>query len=870
MTPSNSVPFTLSAFLLTLFLGAGICAAQNAGTPDKPAPRNGGGDIVRLTTALLAMDGVGPAHRFEAYTHRAKAHFENGESQKAFDDLAAALKLPGIAPDKRAAAQAQMHAFRGDLHMNAKKWAAAAASFTKALDTPGLAARDETKMVFLFKRAVASLHLGASGKRSHQIDGMADLFEIAKFPDGETKRDMMPMVKAVLTQLGFPDAMADVLLVQAAKPGADTRILASSLIKVFNQRGAASASRSAQPVQWGKLLRGIGIAVGIAVGIIAVVIAVYLLVGWRRASVIRVEGNRLAVRKKTEISEWTEAFVRALEGESSKTTDEFLDFLAGDGAFWKSLDVEKRNHGHPSALDRARLADGFSHALRWRVLLFCKPDARRADDCLRLLGFDAADDSKKSEAARHDDETLQGWAAAALGRCACEGLTPEAFAGALEETTALMQARNKDIEKFNATLLEYNALKDIAEYNALPVPSRKSRSLSGNLGLPEGLDGILRNRNKVALASTLETLKAKLDAGVTGYFAGAGCNPAGLLLFMLGDSQGRYGAFAQQGAIMGLLGFLEKHKAHPAVAPHHASVLAKRESLVAADGGMSFFEVRAPRDCGPEEYGILLRLVLQSANAATDYCDTKVLMRHAAEEIPGVMRLLQKHPLRLIDSRNTALGGFFAFRPFQHLLVTNYSGAKDKGPVHRRHNHVGDMTTPLATGLNLSLFTGALAALPVLFHEHEHFLGDRNEASVFLKTQLFSLALYKKYPDAGAARDTTFTLLVPLLGVPPSAKRHEALNNFVEKLYGRKMTREEAAKAAAADINNINVWIAAENKAQTWHPEVPYPLLTEAEDAENTAGLREILIRYKTTPRTITLREFKAILAKNMTRRQSP
>jgi hypothetical protein len=424
-----------------------------------------------------------------------------------------------------------------------------------------------------------------------------------------------------------------------------------------------------------------------------------------------------------------------------------------------------------------------------------------------------------------------------------------------------MEKRNKDIR-------EFDKLKErIENETILPELSgtyNKRAGLSLEIYRKYGEAELLSRLAKIKdLLDTGNSVRARLERGKTGYLKDVGCNLVALLFIILDSSQGKYSNFTQQGVIMGLMDFLTKHRAHPAVATHYEKARRRRESLIMSQANMSLLEVRAPVDCSLREYAILLEIVLKSADESVDYCDTKALMLLAEKEIPGVMRLLQTYPLRLTGFGKANRGGFTVFNPYEHMLVMDSSGAMGKGSVHRCSNEVSDMTVPLAIGLNLSLFTDPYTVLPVLFHEHEHFLGDRNEASVFLKTHLFSQALYQKYPEADATRNSTYMLLKrTVFGDPPEEKRYETLNRFIKKLYGSMMTCTEAEQAADKRIKVINKGIVEENKKLEWLKEIPFPLLTMDEDAESTTVIREILLRYYMTPRTISQDEFREILKK--------
>jgi hypothetical protein len=292
--------------------------------------------------------------------------------------------------------------------------------------------------------------------------------------------------------------------------------------------------------------------------------------------------------------------------------------------------------------------------------------------------------------------------------------------------------------------------------------------------------------------------------------------------------------------------------------------------MISSDSQMSFFEVRAPMNCTAKEYAVILKEVLHCANPTLRYCDTEKLMAIAEREIPGIMDLLVHYPLRLIDPGNETTEGFYTFEPYRHAMWERYTPPKNVGQVHKRYHEVLDMTLPNSSGLNVRLFADPYAAVPVMFHEYNHYMEDPNEASVFLKTYAFSLTFYRKYPDANPGRDATFIYLNHLFGNTPDVEDADALNALILKYYGAPKSKEAAVAEADADLRMKNMSIAIDNDAEKWCPEVKMPLLNNDGDKENADLIREIRIRHAQAPRTVTPQTFERLWQKYMPVSRSP
>jgi len=234
-------------------------------------------------------------------------------------------------------------------------------------------------------------------------------------------------------------------------------------------------------------------------------------------------------------------------------------------------------------------------------------------------------------------------------------------------------------------------------------------------------------------------------------------------------------------------------------------------------------------------------------------------MEIAEQEIPGIMDLLVHYPLRLIDPGNETTEGFYTFEPYRHAMWVQFTPPPNVGQVQKRYHEVLDMTLPNSSGLNIRLFTDPYAAVPVMFHEYNHYMEDPNEASVFLKTHAFSLQFYRKYKDADPAKDAVFVALNQLLGKDADAGKYDELNKLILKYYGAPKSNVEAEVAAKAELSQKNSYVQYKNQNETWCPDVKMPMLNDDGDKVNADLIRKIVIRYAQVPRTITRQEFTGL-----------
>jgi len=433
------------------------------------------------------------------------------------------------------------------------------------------------------------------------------------------------------------------------------------------------------------------------------------------------------------------------------------------------------------------------------------------------------------------DTTRTGWSIAALGKLITQDCTPEKFKASIEDF------EKKIIPKYNNDLSAYESKRQ--ELMTIQENKDKSNELSQ-----------YDIRNKYSL---FQTLNERLEKGILAYADEEGILPFAFFMQVINDNQSRFDRFVRQGAIMGMIDFFMKYRNDEIIKPYFESLIAARANMINSDNYMSFFEVRAPLECTVKQYAAILKEVLHCANPTVQYCDTEKLMKIAEKEIPGIMDLLINFPLRLIDPGNTSTEGFYNFEPLRHAMWVNYTPPLNVGQVNRRYHEILDMTLPNSSGLNIRLFTDPYAAIPVMFHEYNHYMEDPNEASVFLKSYAFSLKFYRKYKQANPEKDFAFVALKGMLGKSINPKYFQELNNLILRYYGMPKSKEEAVYAAEDFLQQKNLFIDYSNEQEKWCPEIKMPKLNDKEDKQNADIIKGIIIRFAQVPRTITKEEFK-------------
>ena len=435
--------------------------------------------------------------------------------------------------------------------------------------------------------------------------------------------------------------------------------------------------------------------------------------------------------------------------------------------------------------------------------------------------------------------TRGGWSLMALIR----GMVSEFTLKTREETAPQLKVI---LEEHDALAKEYNAC--VKEFR--PLQRKVYRLLSDE------------ERTKLEkLKIDIKRLAERLEGGIIKKCLDANCVPVDYFVNLACDRHGTE-RFLRQCALIGILPWMEANQSDPQIAQRLEKLYTAREEMISGAAQMAFFEVRVPPDCEVEEYAELLGETLRYANPRISYCNISSLMARAAKEVPGLMELLRLYPLRLIDDKNGSTEGFFEFRPYIHTMWVQYQPPLNVGQVQRRYHEALDMTKPNASGINIRLFEDEYSVVPVFFHEYCHYCGDHNEASVWLRTQLFSQQFYKKYEDADPTADYTFVHMQNLLGSKPNPDKTEELGVFIEKFYGRQVSQDEGNQIALSNILQINMQVMASNRTTTWCPEVEFLKLSDQEpdDTATYHVITRAVVRYATMPRKISREQFVAVV----------
>lgn len=430
--------------------------------------------------------------------------------------------------------------------------------------------------------------------------------------------------------------------------------------------------------------------------------------------------------------------------------------------------------------------------------------------------------------------TLAGWSTAALGRMLALSFDPDDMKANYKALEPAIDRHNKLVERVQDLYRQYEEL--------------------------EGMPLTIANPRRRELSTKIKSIHGELSYGIGSFMLDNGNEPLSYLLHILNDNQSRIPRFVRQGVIMGLLDWLVANSSHPEAREALQALVRERADIITSDNELSFFEVRVPKDCIRNDYAEILEFVLHCSNPSIAFADTDELLDVAQREVPGVMDMLCACPLRLIDPANQENLGFYTFKPYIHAMWVQYRPPLNEGEVISRYHEIDDRTRPLSSGLNLRLFTDPYSVIPTMFHEHEHYAGDSNEASVFLKTQVFSIGFYKRHREAKVVGDAVFARLADLLGMPPASERCNALNELIERYYGTQIPQEEAEEQADDELARLNLAINISNARESWQPSVRFPLFTDDEDARNRDLIRDVLIRHATVAKSLTQEEYDAII----------
>jgi len=452
--------------------------------------------------------------------------------------------------------------------------------------------------------------------------------------------------------------------------------------------------------------------------------------------------------------------------------------------------------------------------------------------------------NEKEDKSIKSKETVFGWSICALVRCAT--------------LAAGRKLKLKD-EKFEVVLKRFRALSEKMNklYKEYEMYKSMSRSLHTNIygNNIYGNYEHTQSSEEIAKINEINALGEEMKGGLIGYCLSEDTDFTMEVVFTLiaSRSGNSFSKFMLQCLVVGLLPYMLENQDDKALKERLDDLIRMRSTLIDWDKNKSFFEVRIYDTCDSLTFANVLEEILKCANPSLNYGDIHKTVRILETELPGVMYLLREYPLRLIDISEEKTEGFYKMAPYSHLMWTTYNGEKEVGPVNSRYNQVVDQTLPNSVGINLKLFCDSYSTIPVLFHEFCHYLGNANEAAVFLLTHKFSEYFYKKYKEAADTifNNYTYVYLKKNLKGKTKEEQIKVINDLIKQLYGSKMPLQNAKRMAAANINNLNMQLIKMNNAQKWHPEVPYPLFVKSQDYKNAILIYKSIIRFFIADRTI-------------------
>jgi hypothetical protein len=270
----------------------------------------------------------------------------------------------------------------------------------------------------------------------------------------------------------------------------------------------------------------------------------------------------------------------------------------------------------------------------------------------------------------------------------------------------------------------------------------------------------------------------------------------------------------------------------------------------------------------------------------SDYYDLYSIVKLLWLKLPGAVEFFTRHPLRLMlfDDRRKILGQY-SEDGCSLRLWTRYTPPKDVGEVHYRYLTIDDRTSPNSMGIYYRLFRHPLLAVPVIYHEYLHYAGVsntpshglKNEMEVWLRETIFTRGLFAELVPSdqalipnyiGVYLNTIQEIKLPhfvyrLLAKIQDDFTFESFKNEIICIYGEQLSEQEALEKASEKIELLNSKIAENNIAQTWNPQVQYPLLDTYETHEITENYRNILIQRYMQSHKLTIQERDLILAED-------
>jgi hypothetical protein len=377
-------------------------------------------------------------------------------------------------------------------------------------------------------------------------------------------------------------------------------------------------------------------------------------------------------------------------------------------------------------------------------------------------------------------------------------------------------------------------------------------------------------------AAGINTLRSRIDALENQLWSEL--SPAWVLL-RVAEDENAYGTFVRQGAIRGL-GFMTDRTG---LSSGDQQEIARRTAAALTSDSLAHlrtWEVRLRPNSSLTDAVLALHAGLSwlarhvSETPTLEASRLVRLVQEARTRIPQALRFLERHPLRLMTlaDRRDVLGEC-EIQGFRIYWQTRFRPPKGQGPVESREIILEDLSQPNRLGTAAELFQHPLLLLPTLYHEYLHAEGFDNEAEVHLRELFFLRSLIAEMAppdDAGLPTwhgrvlsllyDAGRFNLIHWLGEDwdrPGAAW--LVNDFVERVYGLRLSEAEARAKAEAERDAVDAWTRGMNTHEDvlgWHPEITFPMLSGpgSNDRSRKVGERllEIVVRRSTAPRTIT------------------
>ncbi|OWY25788.1 hypothetical protein C7N43_31680 [Sphingobacteriales bacterium UPWRP_1] len=355
---------------------------------------------------------------------------------------------------------------------------------------------------------------------------------------------------------------------------------------------------------------------------------------------------------------------------------------------------------------------------------------------------------------------------------------------------------------------------------------------------------------------------------------------AGNLLLRVVANEVNNPAYIRQHALAGLQTLLGSSSLDSASKDHISSTIAKSAERMSQSERDHFYEVRLYSGSSIGELCYFIRLALNGVNSdlqpATSPNLADALLKFESE-FNDLISFLERYPLQItaISPTHTTILGYYLETGYNPMWWTRYipnsahsafAGAHGHhlGEVKARYIEISNLTEPNAMGIANICFTHPLLLLPTIFHEYQHYKGEKREVAVWVMEHLFTRHIIAKYaPENKVDRKKYWAdvlqaffnvstrqisaknpiLLYAVLGLAgqllllSDSDLFDRITEVVGLFYKPPVPKGSPIIRLKLDeaINKINVLSMICNSSKeviSWYPNIPFPKLNQQQEKE--------------------------------------